>query len=105
MQAPPPTLTPQTQPAAQAPGQAAAQPPMADPAYGPAVGLSLKEKEQVRQLEGIAAEKTARDYQHIVLAYGVLWALFAGYGIFLWRRSARLRADMDDLRRTLDRRP
>ncbi|HEY0135492.1 MAG TPA: hypothetical protein VGB85_15515 [Nannocystis sp.] len=100
MQAPTPTLTPQTQPTTQAPGQ-----PAADPAYGPAVGLSLKEKEQVRQLEGIAAEKTARDYQHIVLAYGVLWALFAGYGIFLWRRSARLRADMDDLRRTLDRRP
>ena len=84
---------------------AQAQPAAADPAYGPAVGLSLKEKEKVRQLEGIAAEKTARDYQHIVFAYGVLWALFAGYGIFLWRRSARLRADMDDLRRTLDRRP
>ena len=96
MQAATPTPTSQTQP-----GQTQ---PAADPAYGPAVGLSLQEKEQVRQLEGIAADKTARDYQHIVLAYGVLWALFAGYGIFLWRRSARLRADMNDLRRTLDRR-
>ena len=93
-----PTTTPQ--PAAPTTAQ-----PAQDPAYGPAVGLTLKEKEQVRQLEGIAAEKTARDYQHIVLAYGVLWALFAGYGIFLWRRSARLRADMNDLRRTLDRHP
>jgi hypothetical protein len=76
----------------------------ADPAYGPAVGRSLADKEKLNQLEGIAADKAARDYQHIILAYGVLWALFAGYGIFLWRRSARLRADMDELRRTLDRR-
>lgn len=100
LNSPPNTPTPTS------PQQTTAQAqPAQDPAYGPAVGLTLKEKEQVRQLEGIAAEKTARDYQHIVLAYGVLWALFAGYGIFLWRRSARLRADMNDLRRTLDRRP
>ncbi len=78
--------------------------PPPDPAYGPAVGLSLADKEKKHQLESMAAEKTARDYQHIVLAYGVLWALFAGYGIFLWRRSARLRADMNDLQRRLDQR-
>jgi hypothetical protein len=72
--------------------------------YGPAVGRSLADKEKVRQLEQIAADKTASDYVHIVWAYGVLWALFAAYGLFLWRRSARLRADMNDLRATLDRR-
>lgn len=72
--------------------------------YAPAVGVSLAEKEMKAQLEDIVAAKTARDYQHIVWAYGVLWALFAAYGLFLWRRSARLRADMDDLRRTLDAR-
>jgi hypothetical protein len=55
-------------------------------------------------LEGKAADKTARDYEHIVWAYGVLWALFAAYGLFLWRRSARLRADMNELQRSLDRR-
>lgn len=76
--------------------------PPADPAYGPAVGRSLAEKEKLSELEGIASAKSARDYQHVVLAYGVLWALFAGYGIFLWRRSARLRADMSDLRRRID---
>ncbi len=75
-----------------------------DPSYGPAVGRSLAEKEKLSELESIAAAKTARDYQHVVLAYGVLWALFAAYGVFLWRRSARLRADMNDLRSALDRR-
>ena len=64
--------------------------PPADPNYGPAVGRSLADKEKVRQLEQIAADKTANDYAHIVWAYGVLWALFAAYGLFLWRRSARL---------------
>lgn len=105
-----------TPPSAATPTAAAAPPPAAaptatptankaeDPAYGPAVGRSLVEKEKLSELESIAAAKTARDYQHVVLAYGVLWALFAAYGIFLWRRSARLRADMNDLRSALDRR-
>ncbi len=69
--------------------------------YAPVAGRSLKEVEQVRMLESVAAQKVARDYQHVIWAYGILWALFAGYGIFLWRRSARLRADMDALRREL----
>jgi hypothetical protein len=73
--------------------------------YVPVVGRSLRDKETLRILEQEAADKAARDYQHIVWAYGVLWALFAGYGIFLWRRSARLRADMDALRRTLEQPP
>lgn len=73
--------------------------------YAPVVGRSLAEVELKSQLEGQVAAKTARDYEHIVWAYGVLWALFAAYGLFLWRRSARLRADMDELRRSLDSRP
>jgi hypothetical protein len=64
----------------------------------------LADKEKLRELEGVASAKSARDYQHVILAYGVLWALFAGYGIFLWRRSARLRADMTDLRSASTRR-
>ncbi len=90
-------------PAAAAVASTATTPATAqDPAYGPAVGRSLADKEKLRELEGVASAKSARDYQHVILAYGVLWALFAGYGIFLWRRSARLRADMSDLRRRLD---
>jgi len=85
------------QPQAQAQAQAQAD---AD-GYAPMTGRSLAEVEQVRQLESVAAQKVARDYEHVIWAYGILWALFAGYGIFLWRRSARLRADMDGLRREL----
>lgn len=83
-----------------------ATPPSAAPndEYAPVVGTSKEDTATLRLLEGKAADKTARDYEHIVWAYGVLWALFAAYGLFLWRRSARLRADMDDLRRALDRR-
>lgn len=92
-----PTAPPATPPAVATPAATAS-----DPAYGPAVGRSLAEKEKLSELEGIASAKSARDYQHVILAYGVLWALFAAYGIFLWRRSARLRADMSDLRRRLD---
>lgn len=69
--------------------------------YAPVVGRSREDVEALRALEGQAAEKTARDYQHVVWAYGVLWALFAAYGLFLWRRSARLRADLDALQRAL----
>ena len=69
--------------------------------YAPVTGRSLAEVEQVRMLESVAAQKVARDYEHVIWAYGILWALFAGYGIFLWRRSARLRADMNALRREL----
>jgi hypothetical protein len=71
--------------------------------YEPAVGTSREEKEILAGLEDKAAAKTASDYEHIVWAYGILWALFAAYGLFLWRRSARLRADVDALRRELDR--
>ncbi len=70
--------------------------------YAPVAGRSREDKELLSALEEQAAAKTASDYEHIVWAYGVLWALFAAYGLFLWRRSARLRADMDDLRRAID---
>jgi len=70
--------------------------------YAPVTGRSLADVEKVRQLESLAAQKTARDYEHVVWAYGVLWALFAAYGIFLWRRGSRIRADLEALRRQLD---
>jgi hypothetical protein len=77
-------------------------PPAAADEYVPATGTSREEKEILAALEDKAAAKTASDYQHIIWAYGVLWALFAAYGLFLWRRSARLRADVDVLRRALE---
>jgi len=97
-------ITPSATPPSATPPSAT--PPSATPSdeYAPVVGISKEDTATLRMLEGKAADKTARDYEHIVWAYGVLWALFAAYGVFLWRRSARLRADMNDLQRALDRR-
>ncbi len=72
--------------------------------YAPVVGVSVADRQKLAELESIASAKSARDYEHVIWAYGVLWALFAAYGLFLWRRSARLRADMDDLNHALSKR-
>jgi hypothetical protein len=54
-----------------------------------------------RSCEAVAAAKTASDYQHIVWAYGVLWSLFAVYGLMLWLRASKQRVEVADLDRRL----
>lgn len=78
---------------------------VADPGdeYEAVQGLDREAIECQRQYEAVAARKTASDYEHIVWAYGVLWSLFAIYGVFLWRRGQRLRADVETLRTRLER--
>lgn len=78
--------------------------PDAKAGYAPVAGLTVKDKEHKAMLEEQVAAKVANDYQHIVWAYGVLWSLFAIYGIFLWWRSAKIRLDVEDLRRALHER-
>jgi hypothetical protein len=73
-----------------------------DDEYEAALGLDRASIECVRAYESVAAKKTASDYAHIVWAYGVLWSLFAVYGVMLWRRSQRLRGDVQALRARLD---
>lgn len=74
---------------------------------GPAEGYEKVEnldrgfKGCVRACEAEAAAKTASDYQHVVLAYGILWALFAIYGAILWARANRQRVEVQDLERRL----
>jgi hypothetical protein len=51
-----------------------------------------------REYEAEVENKVASDYNHIVWAYGIIWALFAGYGVLLWRRSSAQKADLDNLR-------
>ncbi len=70
--------------------------------YEPVEGLDAKSVELERQIEAKAAAKTASDYQHIVWAYGVIWSLFAIYGLHLWRRAVRIRDDVDRLTKKLD---
>ena len=76
------------------------QPPArADDAYEAVTGLDAKSVELDRQIEAKAAAKTASDYEHIVWAYGVIWALFAVYGMLLWRRASRIRDDVAALKK------
>ena len=72
--------------------------------YEPVRGLDEKSVEMARLIEARASAKTASDYQHIIWAYGVAWSLFAVFGIYLWRRMTRLRADADALSRKLESR-
>ena len=55
-----------------------------------------------REYEAQVENKVASDYNHIVWAYGVIWALFAVYGIILWRRASTQSADLAALRAKLD---
>jgi hypothetical protein len=50
-----------------------------------------------RAYESEVEAKVASDYQHIVWAYGVIWVLFVGYGMLLWRRASAQRADIERL--------
>lgn len=70
--------------------------------YEPVTNLNRETIECQRACEAVAAQKTASDYDHIVWAYGVIWALFCAYGVFLWRRGQRLAADVRSLERRLD---
>lgn len=73
-----------------------------DDEYEAVEGLDRAAIECQRSFEAVAAKKTASDYAHIVWAYGVLWSLFAIYGVMLWRRGQRLRGDVQALRARLD---
>ncbi len=70
--------------------------------YEAVEGLDRAAIECQRSFEAVAAKKTASDYSHIVWAYGVLWSLFAIYGVLLWRRGQRLRNDVQTLRTRID---
>ena len=54
-----------------------------------------------REYEAEVENKVASDYSHIVWAYGIIWALFAIYGVILWRRSVAQRDDLEALQAKL----
>jgi hypothetical protein len=70
--------------------------------YEPVTGRDQETVACVRACEAEAAAKTASDYAHVVWAYGVLWSLFAIYGVMLWRRATRQRVEIADMMRRLD---
>jgi hypothetical protein len=70
--------------------------------YEPVTGRDQETVACVRACEAEAAAKTASDYAHVVWAYGVLWSLFAIYGVMLWRRATRQRVEIADMMSRLD---
>ena len=75
--------------------------PLPSDEYEPVTGKDQETVQCVRACEAEAAEKTASDYAHVVWAYGVIWSLFAVYGLLLWQRASRQRGDIADLQRRL----
>jgi hypothetical protein len=73
----------------------------ADEQYEPVTGKDAQTVKCVRACEAEASAKTASDYEHVVWAYGVIWALFCGFGVLLWTRSKRQQADLEELKRRL----
>ena len=50
-----------------------------------------------------AAASIARNEKHVILAYVAMWLLAVGFVVFLWRRQAGLKAQIDTLRADLER--
>ena len=69
--------------------------------YEPVTGKDAQTVKCVRACEAEAAAKTSSDYVHVIWAYGVIWALFCGFGVLLWTRSKRQEADLAELKRRL----
>lgn len=69
--------------------------------YEKVEGIDRKTVELKRAYEAEVEAKVASDYSHIVWAYGLIFALFAGYGAFLLFRSSKLSKDIDDLGKKL----
>lgn len=72
-----------------------------DDGYEVVEGLDPVSQQCIRAHEVEAAKKTAKDYSHIVWAYGIIWVVFAIYGALLWRRAVAQRAAIDDLKRRI----
>lgn len=101
-EAPAPAQPDAPAPAEPAPAQTeAAAPAQAD---GPAPGMKRvegRDRETMRIKAEVEAEvkaKVASDYAHVVWAYGIIWAIFAIYGLTLWRRASVQKADLATLR-------
>ena len=80
------------------------QDPPADDEYETVEGLDQQTTKLKREYEAQVEQKVASDYAHIVWAYGVIWSLFAIYGVTLLVRSIRQQRDLAALQSELKRR-
>ena len=81
----------------------------ADPTFAKAI-VEVADKEAAeRRLAATeeehrsAAEHVAKDQKHVILAYGAMWLIAAGFVVFLWRRQQDLKAEIAALRKDLEK--
>ena len=72
----------------------------ADPAFAEDIVKTINE--QTLAQHKAAASAIAKNEKHVVLAYGALWVLAAGFVVFLWRRQQGLQAEILQLKRDLE---
>jgi len=92
------------QPEAPSPATATSAGEASPPATQKVEGRDRETVRLKREYEAEVENKVASDYSHIVWAYGIIWALFAIYGVLLWRRSSAQQTDLDELGNQLDKR-
>ena len=72
--------------------------------YAPVSDFDRKTVEMKKELEPIVYDKVMSDLNHVTWAYGIIFALFAAYGAYLWRKTVSTAADVEALRREIDKR-
>jgi hypothetical protein len=65
-------------------------------------GLDPQTIREKRAFEEEVSRKVASDYVHIVWAYGIIWVLFAAYGVMLWRKNIQVGRDVAALNKRLN---
>lgn len=74
----------------------------ADPTFAQSIIAKVVDNDTIVKAHEDAAYHVAKNERHVILAYGAMWAIAAGFVIFLWRRQQLLRAELAQLRRDLD---
>jgi len=72
----------------------------ADPSFSEAIIKTINEETYLQHLN--AGNAIAKNEKHVILAYGALWLLAAGFVMFLWRRQQGLRTEIAQLRSDLE---
>lgn len=83
-------------------GPAAA--PAATGDYAPVSDFDRETVEMKKELEPAVYDKVMSDLNHVVWAYGIIFALFAAYAVFLWRKASANAADVEALKREIAKR-
>jgi hypothetical protein len=72
----------------------------ADPSFKQAIIKTANEETALAHMQ--AADRVARNEQHVIMAYAAMWIAAVVFLVFLWKRQQGLKAQIDRLTRDLD---